>query len=202
MEVGMQMKANMKTELVMKLDKDEEEEDDIKDEAISIKKNVLAVDESTTELLQGLFNGHSDSESKNMVDTSAQDGDKLEKDILEKESSGGIDCNNNQNDKEDKEVEMEVEVETQLEAKTKTQLVLKFDKEEDGVDDNFEALSQQVRPILSISILIVLQINVVEVVVVVVLIVLTVLIVLRSTTMKIRINTKSIKSTSDRMSML
>jgi len=211
-EVRTQMKANTKTELVMKIDKEEEEEDDVKDEAISIEKSVLAVDKSTTELLQGLFNGHSDSESKNAVDTTAQDRDEFEKDILEKECSGGIDCNNNQNDKEDKEVEMEVKVEMQLEAKTKTELVLKFDKEEEDVEDNFEeedvednfeeALSQQVRPILSISILIVLQIHVVEVVVVVVLIVLMVLIVLRSTTMKIRINTKSIKSTSDRMSML
>lgn len=109
--------------------------------------------------------------SKNTIDTDStakdgdEDGDKLDKDILEKESSGGIDCNNNQNDKEDKEVEMEVEVETQLEAKTKTEL--KFDKEEDGVDDDFEALSQQVQPIMSISILIVLQIHVVKVVVVV-----------------------------------
>ena len=85
-----------------------------------------------------MFNGHSDSEIKNAVDTTAQETDEFEKDILEKECSGGIDCNNNQNDKEDKEVEMEVKVETQLEAKTKTELVLKFDKEEEDVEDNFK----------------------------------------------------------------
>ena len=44
--------------------------------------------------------------------------------------------------------------------------MLKFDKEEDNVEDDFEALSQQVRPIMSISILIELQIHVVEVVIV------------------------------------
>ena len=39
-EVGMQMKANTKIELVMKLDKEEEEGDNLKDEAISMEKSV------------------------------------------------------------------------------------------------------------------------------------------------------------------